>query len=380
MASLLRKKVANRHVSSLAAGNADHGGLLSSASSSPPPSPRLIPHHHQLGFASGDMDSSRDCSEATLSDQEELASLADEVDDDSFATLGTLSFSEDEDGRNSSNNTTYPIRKESSRSPEPVPFDGQYNGTERVTFEVTSADKVKNGRSTFVMYTVLISKNSGIEKIPTMIEKRYSDFDRLNNRLRKKFPYKMEEISFPKKLLTGNFTSETIAHRSRAFEQYLTHLFCISEVRYSEEFANFFYLKELHVAYSLMFECKYSEAIPILEKCLPVQEKVHSDMHPDVLLTLCAIAACYHQLERPYMAQRYAETALGCIHNSNRHTDEAILVALLQLSIRVCWTLGKDKRDLESQLQVLRQQGVIVENARPLMDVVKLKIRKKYQK
>lgn len=108
MASLLRKKVANRHISSLAAGHADHGGLLSS--SSPPQSPHLIHHHHQLGFTTGDMDS-RDCSEATLSDQEELASLADEVDDDSFATLGTLSFSEDEDGRNSSNNTTYPIQK-----------------------------------------------------------------------------------------------------------------------------------------------------------------------------------------------------------------------------------------------------------------------------
>ncbi|CAE1287032.1 SNX21 [Acanthosepion pharaonis] len=377
MASLLRKKVANRHISSLAAGHADHGGLLSS--SSPPQSPHLIHHHHQLGFTTGDMDS-RDCSEATLSDQEELASLADEVDDDSFATLGTLSFSEDEDGRNSSNNTTYPIQKESSRSPEPVPFDGQYNGTERVSFEVTSADKIKDGRSAFVMYTVLISKNSGIDKMPTMIEKRYSDFDRLNNRLRKKFPYKMEDISFPKKLLTGNFTSETIARRSRAFEQYLTHLYSISDVRYSEDFANFFYLKELKVAYNLMFECKYSEAIPILEKCLPVQEKVHSDMYPDILLTLCAIAASYHQLERPYMAQRYAETALGCIHNTNREMDEAILVALLQLSIRVCWTLGKDKRDLESRLQALRQQGVIVENARPLMDVVKSRIRKKYQK
>ena len=111
MASLLRKKVANRHVSSLAAGHADHGGLLSSSSSSPPSSPHFIHHHHQLGFTTGDLDS-RDCSEATLSDQEELASLADEVDDDSFATLGTLSFSEDEDGRNSSsNNVTYPIQK-----------------------------------------------------------------------------------------------------------------------------------------------------------------------------------------------------------------------------------------------------------------------------
>ncbi|CAJ1099383.1 sorting nexin-20 [Octopus vulgaris] len=309
-----------------------------------------------------------------MSDQEELASLADEMDDDNFANLGTLSFSEDEEARNSATDI---VKTEPASYPDRVPFDGQYYGNERVNFEVTSADKVKQGRSSFVMYTVLISKNSGIDKMPTMIEKRYSDFAKLHHRLKKKIPHKMEDIFFPKKLLTGNFTSETIARRSRAFEQYLTHIFSISEIRYSEEFANFFYLKELQTAYSLINDHKYSQAIPLMEKYLPIQEKVHSDAHPDVMLTLCAIAACYHQLDRPYMAHRYAETALNCMQNFDI-VDNTIYVALLQLSIRVCWTLGKDKRNMEAQLQNLHKQGIVTENTCSLMDIVKSRIRKSY--
>ncbi|GAB1603311.1 sorting nexin-20-like [Argonauta hians] len=307
-----------------------------------------------------------------LSDQEELASLADEMDDDNFANLGTLSFSEDEEARNSSSEM---VKTEVSPYPTQVPFDGEYYGNSRLSFEVTSADKVKQGRSSFVMYTVLISRNSGVDKMPTMIEKRYSDFAKLHHRLKKKMPHKMENIFFPKKLLTGNFTSETIASRSRAFEQYLTHIFSITEIRYSEELANFFYLKELQTAYSLIINNKYSQAVPLMEKYLPIQEKVHCDVHPDVMLTLSAITACYHQLDRAYMAHQYAETALNCMHNFDI-ADNSLYVALLQLSIRVCWTLGKDKRSMEAQLQNLRRKGVVTENTGSLMDIVKARISK----
>lgn len=178
----------------------------------------------------------------------------------------------------------------------------------------------------------------------------------------------MEDVAFPKKLFTGNFSSENIARRSRAFEQYLSHVFHISDTQNSEELRDFFYLQDIKDSMLYLGQDSYANAFQLLEKSLPIQEKLLGDFHPEVVNTLCAIVACNYAMELYMMAHRYAETALKCLRNNDR--DEH-LVPLLQLSIRVCWTLGKDKKDLETRLQQIGQKGLPVDEARSLMDVVK---------
>ena len=113
----------------------------------------------------------------------------------------------------------------------------------------------------FQVYTVSIRSPAHLDNSPSNIDKRYSEFEHLNQVLRKKFPNHMQEIAFPRKQLTGNFKAETIAQRSRAFEQYLAHLFSINSIRISEEFTAFFYGKDLKVALNLLIAKQYTHAI-----------------------------------------------------------------------------------------------------------------------
>ena len=46
------------------------------------------------------------------------------------------------------------------------------------------------------------------------------------------------------------------------------------------------------------------------------------------------------------------------------------LVPILQLMIRICWKLGRDKRRYEAKLDELRQNNVDVDGAPSLLELV----------
>lgn len=225
---------------------------------------------------------------------------------------------------------------------------------------------VNNVLVAFQLYTILITRNSGMNKVPSVILKRYSDFDKLNKQLKKQFHSLLDDVVFPKKKIAGNFTSETIARRSRGFEQYLSHVFSLQQVRDSTVLANFFYREDLHCGFSLMEKGQISEAIPLFEHVLPVQEKLLGDSHPSVIRTLCALVHSYSSVGNGRMAQKYAETALNCL---NQDVNSKYLASLLETSIRLCWEIGKDKQDLEARLNDLKQLG-LADKIVPLEDLI----------
>lgn len=177
----------------------------------------------------------------------------------------------------------------------------------------------------------------------------------------------MEDVSFPEKLLVGNFKNETIAKRSRAFEQYLTHIFSVISIRFSKEFREFFYEKDIRNAYALIDKEKYSNAITVLEKCLPLQEKLLGNWHIDVAYTLCALALCYRGLENRHTALKYIESALSCLKCNE---DSEIYLPLLNEAIYLYWMVGKNKTHLEAKIVELKQKGVKVEEGPGLLAVV----------
>ncbi len=189
----------------------------------------------------------------------------------------------------------------------------------------------------------------------------------MHSALKKRFSKELTGISFPKKILTGNFKAETIAQRSRAFEQYLCHVYSIHSLRTSHEFVSFFYENDLHAAYDCIRNGNYESSLPALKSSLLLQQRLQGENHPEVLATLCALVAVHSELEQDSLAQHYAETAFLCMENDN---SSHYLPALLQLSIRLCWKLGKDKKDLEARQQLLKQNGVNVDKTPPLLSLV----------
>ncbi|XP_052062738.1 sorting nexin-21-like [Mytilus californianus] len=251
-------------------------------------------------------------------------------------------------------------------SPGCVSIESNRESVGYVNFEVISAERVKDGNSTYVVYQILISGH-GIEKTPGILHKRYSDFEKFNVKLRKKFPEIMDSVSFPGKVLVGNFKNETIAKRSRAFEQYLNHLMSLNEIRFSGETKEFFYENEISNANEMIGSKNYSEAISLLEKCLPVQEKLIGTTHIDVIKTLCALVVCYQALKDPERALKYSTTGLSCMEDS---TDNPYYLPLLHTSIYLHWMLGKEKTHLEVKLGELRDQGIATETNTNLLDTV----------
>ncbi|KAK7505236.1 hypothetical protein BaRGS_00003398 [Batillaria attramentaria] len=253
-----------------------------------------------------------------------------------------------------------------------IKYEGSPRSNSRVTFEVTSAEVIKEARSSPVLpghsshvdYTIVLSANSGEEKVQTKVVRRYSDFEHLHKKLKKKFPALLSPIVFPQKLLLGNFTRETIAKRSRAFEQYLTHLYSIFDIRYSSVFAEFFTGDDYAQGVKHFLNRQYFEAIPCFERYLPVIEKLYGNSHHRLGQVVCALVVCHKQAGRPDVAEAYARLGLGCLPESSLTT------ALLQSSARLRWSLGRDKIDIERRLQEQRECGMDVDNTPDLEDLV----------
>ncbi|XP_034535307.1 sorting nexin-21-like [Notolabrus celidotus] len=126
--------------------------------------------------------------------------------------------------------------------------------TDSLMFEVTDASVVQEGSSKYVLYTIHVIQSGGSDKTPAIITRRYSDFQRLHATLRRNHGDQMERVCFPRKKLRSNFTAETIAKRSRAFEQYLSHLCSLPALRGALCVRQFFYLSDLQTAQLLIRE------------------------------------------------------------------------------------------------------------------------------
>lgn len=217
-------------------------------------------------------------------------------------------------------------------------------------------------------YTVLINPHKeALKSAQSVIIRRYSDFEQLHHQLKKRFPAIISHISFPRKILTGNFTSETIAKRSTAFEQYLTHLFSVFEIRYSSEFMEFFIRDDFSIAISFFINKEFSNAALNFERTVPVLQKLYGNSHPLVFHCLCGLVVSYMSMEKYPVAHTCAEMAL----QYSETVDVETLTSLIVTNIRLCWTLGKDKQEWEKKLESMRSLGVAVNSVQDLHDVMR---------
>lgn len=146
-----------------------------------------------------------------------------------------------------------------------------------LTFEILStkiSDDETVGKK-HVIYTLqirFISENDDLT--PSVIERRYTQFELLYNGLKKEFPALMAEISFPKKKFTGNFDNELISTRSTAFEALLAHTATESKLRMSKPMQTFLQEPELSEAKELFDRQSYALAFDKFQSVYKLLTKV----------------------------------------------------------------------------------------------------------
>ena len=138
-------------------------------------------------------------------------------------------------------------------------------------------------------------------------------------------------------------------------------------MRLSEEVGLFFYKKDLKEAYTLLQNGQFSEALPILKTVMHLQQRLLAEAHEEVIKTQCALVAACAETGQMLLAQGFSEIALQCIGNDDHNH---MLPSLLELSIRLCWKLGKDKQDLEERQKTLKERGIWIDQPPSLLDLV----------
>ncbi|KAM9192062.1 sorting nexin-20 [Dugong dugon] len=218
----------------------------------------------------------------------------------------------------------------------------------KLLFEIASARIEERKASKFVMYQIVVIQTGSFDSNKAILERRYSDFERLQKNLLKIFREEIEDVAFPKKHLMGNFTEEMICERKLAFKEYLSLLYAIRCVRRSREFIDFLTRPELKEAFGCLRAGQYTNALDILVRVVPLQEKLTSHCPVMVVPALCAMLVCHRDLECPLEAFAAGERALQRLQARESHRYYA---PLLDAMARLAYTLGKDFVSLQEKLE-----------------------------
>ncbi|XP_069572639.1 sorting nexin-21 [Brachyistius frenatus] len=276
--------------------------------------------------------------------------------------------------------------------------------TDSLLFEVTDASVVQDGASKYVLYTLHVVQAGGSDKTPAVITRRYSDFQRLHATLRRNHGDQMERVCFPRKKMRRNFTAETIAKRSRAFEQYLSHLCSLSALQGALCVRQFFYLTDLQTAQMLIRVGRYQDALGPLLNAKRLQHKLgwasYYDNQAQVpppashwFFTLVGLSCVFQEVDQLEEARDHCDHALRVLTPAETAAEEKLLpcedkplplhekplpqtdaprphvyrphpllLPLLRAVVRLSWQTGRDKRQWEDLLQHLEEQEAGLEN------------------
>lgn len=200
--------------------------------------------------------------------------------------------------------------------------------------------------------------------------RRYTDFLQLYDGLRKDYPSLLQSVIFPKKCFMGNFSGEVVVERVILFEQFLEAIYNRGELRDSDHFLRFLQDQELERACRLLDERRSELALPILENCFGILNKMFMDRSISVLLVLCRlVAASAHPIPSPD-ANKWADLALRRFDGVCDADLLQLYVPLIKACVYLFWKTGRDKSQLDEQLEGMRKRGINVKNGPTLQQAI----------
>uniref|UniRef100_A0A182QF40 PX domain-containing protein n=1 Tax=Anopheles farauti TaxID=69004 RepID=A0A182QF40_9DIPT len=236
---------------------------------------------------------------------------------------------------------------------------------------VTGDGNTSSGKK-FVIYEVNVRKDGpGPDPFPTSVERRYTHFLKLYEGLRKDHPTLVQSVNFPKKVLMGNFTAELIGERGSAFETFLDHIVTVPSLRDSDQFLEFLQGDELRNACQLLDERRNELAVPLLENCFRLLNKIFLDKSKCVLLLLCRLVAACTTSPIPHpAAEQWAELALRRYEHVCDTELLVLYIPLLQTCLHLWWQRGRDRSLLEERLNEMGKKGIKVKGGPTLAQAI----------
>lgn len=224
----------------------------------------------------------------------------------------------------------------------------------------------------FVVYELTVKQDGATEDTqPAKIERRYTDFRELYLGLKRQHPAEMANKYFPAKVLMGNFKSELIGERSAAFEAFLTYVASQAMLRDSEYFLRFLQHDELTRACQFLDERRNEMAIPILENCFRLLNKIYMNRSRPVLLILCRlVAACTSSPVPHHAAERWALLALSRFETLCDIDLLPLYIPLLHTCAHLWWQRGQDQKPITDRLTDMSKQGINTANTESLMQAI----------
>ncbi|XP_047544993.1 sorting nexin-21 [Vanessa tameamea] len=245
-------------------------------------------------------------------------------------------------------------------------------------FEIVSSRTVEgvDKEKKYVAYMLQVRQDATESRVfdpdPANVERRYTHFLDLYNGLKKEYPALLNTISFPRKIVVGNFDPNLISTRCAAFESLLNLIANESRLRDAPAAIAFFQDIELKEARKLIDDGKFDQALSLLETSFKLLNKVYTDRSRVVLSVLCRIVACAGSsggaLAGP--VEKWAQLALRRYEAVSDSDLLLIYIPLLHTCISIWETLGRDKARLVEELNSLRKKGMKVDSVPSLMEAV----------
>lgn len=213
--------------------------------------------------------------------------------------------------------------------------------------------------------------SAAIDANPVTIERRYTDFLKLYEAFKKDNSQLIQNVAFPKKRIMGNFTSELIAERALAFENFLDYAISVSSLRDTEPFLSFLQDEELDKACRLLDERRNEVAVPILENVFQLLNKVYLDKSKPVLLLLCRLVAACTTSPIPHpSSEKYAELALRRFDHVSDVELLVLYIPLLNTCSYLFWQKGRDAQLIKDRLEEMGRKGIKIKDTLTLSQAI----------
>ncbi|XP_070500850.1 sorting nexin-20 [Chironomus tepperi] len=222
----------------------------------------------------------------------------------------------------------------------------------------------------FVVYDVICTLDSTTQadKSPAIIERRYTDFLKLYEALKKENPQLLANVAFPKKKILGNFTSDLISERALAFENFMDYCVSIPALRDSPSFLSFLQDDDLTRASRLLDERRNEAAVPILENSFQLLNKVYLDKSRQVLLLLCRlVCACTTSPISHPSSIKWTDLALRRFDHVSDTEILVLYIPLLNTASYLYWQKGLDAKPINDRLEEMGRKGIKIKDTLTLI-------------